>query len=71
MASRGSRGLWLANEKRRAKRDEIQRDLEALNEIHTILDGKEWGSDTLEDIAEVIRGTGREIREPNYDRDEG
>jgi hypothetical protein len=66
MASRGSRGLWLANEKRKAARAEIQRDLEALKDIHALLDGKEWGTDTLEQIAEILRETGREIREPDY-----
>lgn len=69
MASRGSRGLWLANEKRKAKAADIKRDLEALNDIHVLLDGKEWGSDTLEQIAEVIRETGREIREPDYNEE--
>jgi hypothetical protein len=70
MASRGSRGLWLANEERKAKAADIKRDIEALEDIHQLLDGKEWGSDTLEQIAEVIRETGREIREPDYNGDE-
>ena len=69
MTSRGSRGLWLANEKRKAKAADIKRDLEALNDIHVLLDGKEWGSDTLEQIAEVIRATGREILEPDYNEE--
>jgi hypothetical protein len=51
-------------------RRELQRDLDALKDIHQLLDGKEWGSDTLEQIAEVIRETGREIREPDYNGNE-
>ena len=40
-------------------------DEEALKRIHEILDGREWNrADDLESIAEIIIGTGREIREP-------
>ena len=38
--------------------------LQALNEIHALLDGKEWTCDTMEEIARVIRSLGYEIREP-------
>ena len=66
MATRSKQPSWIAAEKRRAKREEMQRDLEALNDIHSLLDGTEWGSDTLEQIADILRETGREIREPDY-----
>jgi hypothetical protein len=35
-----------------------------LDSIHKELNGKEWSSDTLDIIAHIIRGTGREIRDP-------
>ena len=63
MASKGSKPGWIVAEKRRAKIAEQQRDLEALNDIHELLDGKEWDSDTLNNIAEIIRETGREVRD--------
>ena len=61
---------WLAGEKRRAKREEMNRDIEALNAIHQLLDGKEWDTDTLDQIAEVLRETGREVRGLDYNGDE-
>lgn len=39
-------------------------DTEAMVRIHALLDGTEWDSDTASDIAEVLRETGRTIREP-------
>lgn len=60
------KGDWIAAEKRRAKREETRRDLEALNDIHALLDGTEWGTETLDQIADILRETGREIREPDY-----
>lgn len=66
MATKSKQYSWIAAEKRRAKREEVQRDLEALNDIHSLLDGTEWDSDTLEQIADILRETGREIREPDY-----
>lgn len=66
MASNKYPTLFSPSELRRIKQDEIQRDIDALNAIHTLLDGTEWGSDTLEDVAEIVRETGREIHEPYY-----
>lgn len=66
MASKKRPNAWIATEKRRAKREEVYRDLEALNDIHSLLDGTEWGSETLDQIADILRETGREIREPDY-----
>lgn len=63
MASNGSRGLWLANEQKRARLAEVERDVQALNDIHKILDGEEWDSDTLDKIVEIVRETGREVRD--------
>ena len=39
-------------------------DAGALDAIHALLDGREWDSDTADDIAAIVRATGREIREP-------
>ena len=66
MASKKKRPNWVSAEKRRAAIADVKRDLDALDDIHHILDGTEWGSDTLEQIAEIIRETGRKIREPDY-----
>lgn len=66
MASNGSRGLWLANEEKRAKLEDVKRDIQALNDIHALLDGTEWSNETLEQIAEILRESGREVREPDY-----
>ena len=40
-------------------------DKQAIEAIHAILDGTEWEPQTLDDIAEVVLATGREIRDPN------
>jgi uncharacterized FlgJ-related protein len=56
----------LSAEKRRAKRENTRRDIEALEAIHKLLDGTEWGTHTLEEIADIIQETGREIRDCNY-----
>jgi hypothetical protein len=64
MTTPRSRPQWLAAEKRRAARADVERDLEALNDIRLLLSGKEWDSDTLSAVAEIIRETGREIKEP-------
>ena len=46
---------------------EIYSDRDALNYIAELMDGKEWNSDTLDEIAETVRMTGREINEPESD----
>ena len=40
-------------------------DTEAIDQIHRLLDGEEWESQTLEDIARLVELTGRIIRDPN------
>ena len=37
---------------------------QALDEIHSALDRKEWSPDTLEEIAAIAAATGRQINEP-------
>jgi hypothetical protein len=37
----------------------------AMAEIHELLDRKEWSPDTLDEIANIVRRTGREIRDCN------
>lgn len=66
MASRKRPNAWIAAEKRRARKADIERDLQALEDIRLLLSGTEWGSETLEAVAEVIRETGREIKESDY-----
>jgi hypothetical protein len=40
------------------------RSTDALDKIQALLDGKEWnGAETLGDIAEIIRGTGRTVND--------
>jgi hypothetical protein len=36
-----------------------------VDEITALLDCSEWDADTLDQIAELIRSTGREVREPD------
>lgn len=41
-----------------------ERDLAAFDAICAELDSTEWSADTFDTIAEIIKATGREIREP-------
>jgi hypothetical protein len=38
-------------------------DREAMDYIHDILDGREWDSDTLSEVVEILRETGRDVRD--------
>lgn len=40
----------------------------ALDAIATLMDGQEWNADTLDAIAEILRGEGYAIREPEEAR---
>lgn len=42
-------------------------DTEAMNQIHQILDAQEWDADTADKIAEIVRDTGREVRDCDPD----
>lgn len=35
----------------------------AINAIQGIMDGHEWDAETLDTIADIVRATGREIRD--------
>jgi hypothetical protein len=39
-------------------------DSSAIADIHALLDGEEWSTETIEHVAELVRRTGRVIREP-------
>jgi hypothetical protein len=39
----------------------------ALDTIADLLDGREWSVEDLDTVAEIVRDTGREIRDPNYE----
>jgi hypothetical protein len=39
-------------------------DCDALNRIQELLDGSEWDSETMDNVAHAVRATGREIRDP-------
>lgn len=41
--------------------DEMVRDYKEMNKIASLLSGSEWNSDTIAEIAEIIRGTGRSV----------
>lgn len=45
-------------------------DTLAMNLIHEIMDGTEWSSDTTAEIADVVKATGRVIREPDEMEDD-
>lgn len=40
-------------------------DKTAMDRIHALLDGTEWDSDTVSEIADIIEFTGRDIRDPD------
>ena len=42
-------------------------DTQAMDEIHALLDGTEWDTETIEHVAEIVGRTGRKIREPDYE----
>jgi hypothetical protein len=42
----------------------------ALSRIAELMDGKEWNADTLEEIATIIRATGRAVEEFNPESEE-
>jgi hypothetical protein len=44
---------------------EADETIGVLDSIHKELNAKEWSPDTLDEIARIIRGTGREITEPS------
>lgn len=44
---------------------EMRKYKDAIEAIHELLDGKEWDSDTTSAIADVVKGLGLEIREPD------
>lgn len=45
-------------------------DEDAMERIQTILSGQEWGPDTVDEIAEVVMATGREVQEPQAEEEE-
>jgi hypothetical protein len=38
---------------------------ETLDAIHNCMDGKEWDADTLDQISDLLRQVGYEIRDPD------
>ena len=40
-------------------------DTTTLNQIHRILNGTEWDSDTMSQVAELVELSGRHIADPN------
>ena len=40
-------------------------DEEAMDQIHSLMDGEEWDADTLDGIAEIVQKTGRAIGDCN------
>ena len=41
-------------------------DTSAMALIQDLLDGTDWGTETLEKAAEIVRDTGREVRDCDY-----
>lgn len=39
-------------------------DAGALDRIAALMDGREWDDETLEHVAEILRASGRQVREP-------
>ena len=40
-------------------------DEDAMNAIRALLSGKEWDASTIEDVAAIVRYTGRDIADPD------
>jgi len=38
--------------------------------IHKVLDGNEWSSDTLDEIADIVRAAGYTINDCNEEQDQ-
>jgi hypothetical protein len=57
----------LGAEIERTRGAEGDRDREAMDGIQAALSGREWNSDTLSEVAEIVRRTGREIAEVGED----
>ena len=38
----------------------------AIDAVYQLMDGEEWGPETLDQIAYVIKLTGREIHDPGF-----
>lgn len=59
---------WIAPEDTDMRRTKVINALlmasEPLNKIHRLLDGKEWDSETLDQIAGVLREAGFVVKEP-------
>jgi hypothetical protein len=45
---------------------DISADKKALDEIAKLMSGNVWSPDTLDSIAEIVRGTGRTVEEEGY-----
>lgn len=45
-------------------------DKSAMDAIAALMDGKEWDSDTSSAIAELVRETGRHVRDPDEVEDD-
>ena len=44
-------------------------DARALDEMAAMMDGREWGADTASDIADILRATGRIVRDVTEDEE--
>jgi hypothetical protein len=59
---------WVAPEVTDVRQEKVLRQLiqatAPLAKIHSLMSGKEWSPDTLDQIAEVLRQSGFEIEEP-------
>lgn len=44
---------------------QMQKVAAPLHEIHDLLDGKEWSSNTMSEVADVLRRAGYSVREPS------
>jgi hypothetical protein len=45
--------------------DQMMIDNQAMCQIHSLLDGKPWNSDTMSIISDIVLSTGRTIAEPD------
>lgn len=50
--------------------DQSHELIRTLDAIHKVLDGASWSPDTLEQIADLLRGAGYQIRSPEDIKEE-
>jgi len=54
---------WITQPTCKVAQSAASKDRLALDRVAGLLDGREWNADTLADIAEAVRDTGRKVED--------